>query len=292
MGEALFRRAATRQARGELARANSDESGRYRLAGVSGDFVLRFVGRTDPATGAGPLDAYWPGVHARRSATILSASALSAGGFDVRMVEAGSISGRVTDAAGTALQQVTVRWAVDGGEALAYTYSVTEDGRYVFRGLEPGRYEIQVEDQTRDHASSWYGGALRSQSTGIVVGEGTDVTGIDLALADGAALTGDLRAPGFPDWSAYPNESLRVSAIDADGITAGSASVDSTADSGRYEIRGLSAGGFTLFFSSAGGRYLDHYWPHAATEAASTPVTTRAGSATSGIDADYVLGAR
>lgn len=136
----------------------------------------------------------------------------------------GQISGRVTDRAGRGLRGATLTLTDPRGEVVATT-TTGPDGRYQLPGLDGPEYTLTA---TAEHA--------RPSSRTVSASEPGPV---DLALAVGGILAGNVRAAG----SAHPIPEASVVAVDRSGRVAGAAVTD---QEGHYELRDLPPGVYTI----------------------------------------------
>ncbi|MGK5678861.1 MSCRAMM family protein [Actinoplanes sp. URMC 104] len=137
---------------------------------------------------------------------------------------AGQITGRVTDRAGRGLPGATLTLTDPRGQVVATT-TTGADGRYQLPGLDGPEYTLTA---TAAHA--------RPSSRTVSPNEPGPV---DLALAVGGTLAGNVRAAG----SGHPIPEASVVAVDRTGRVAGAATTD---HDGRYELRDLPPGVYTI----------------------------------------------
>ncbi|GAB2573082.1 hypothetical protein Aab01nite_19520 [Paractinoplanes abujensis] len=137
---------------------------------------------------------------------------------------AGQITGRVTDRAGRGLPGATLTLTNTKGEVVATT-TAGADGRYQLPGLDGPEYTLTA---TAAHA--------RPASRAVSPNEPGPV---DLTLAVGGVLTGNVRAAG----SGHPIPEASVVAVDRHGRVAGAATTD---HEGRYELCDLPPGVYTV----------------------------------------------
>lgn len=156
----------------------------------------------------------------------------------------GSISGRVTDAAGNPLAGVTaVTWVA--AEDLAERRSTTgANGRYTLPGLPAGLYTVCFYTEGTSWAPECYDDVWYGDQHTITVGTAQAVAGINAVLARGATLSGVLR-----DGRGYLLEGVYVDVMSADGNHMGSAKTDAR---GRWAIASLRAGDLVVRFHHPG----------------------------------------
>jgi protocatechuate 3,4-dioxygenase beta subunit len=108
------------------------------------------------------------------------------------------------------------------------------DGRFVFNGVAPGRYQIRARGQTSPQAAALFG----VYSIDVL---GEDVDGISMTLRPGATLDGvvlvESRHGARPDLA-----TLRVRAPFVDGNAFGDSLTGSVQVNGSYTLRGIMEG--------------------------------------------------
>nr|WP_255643828.1 carboxypeptidase-like regulatory domain-containing protein [Actinoplanes polyasparticus] len=191
----------------QLARAVTGDDGSYRMVlHAGGSFLLICA-----------ADRHQP-----------AAAVINVAAGEIRRVlslaGAGQITGRVTDRAGRGLPGATLTLTDPRGEVVATT-TAGPDGRYQLPGLDGPEYMLTA---TADHARP----ASRTVSP-------NEPGPVDLALAVGGTVTGNVRAAG----SGHPIPEASVVAVDRTGRVAGAATTD---HDGRYELRDLPPGVYTV----------------------------------------------
>ncbi|MBM2617485.1 MFS transporter [Actinoplanes sp. LDG1-06] len=191
----------------QLARAVTGEDGTYRMVLHSGGSFLLICA----------ADRHQP-----------AAAVINVAAGEIRRVlslaGAGQVTGRVTDRAGRGLPGATLTLTNPQGEVVATT-TAGPDGRYQLPGLDGPEYTLTA---TAAHARP----ASRTVSP-------NEPGPVDLALAVGGVLTGNVRAAG----SGHPIPEASVVAVDRFGRVAGAATTD---HEGRYELRDLPPGVYTV----------------------------------------------
>jgi hypothetical protein len=160
---------------------------------------------------------------------------------------AGALSGRVTDAAGRGIADVSVSVYDTNDPNHSGSSNTRPDGSYTVTGLAAGSYQVcffsqgasgasaaGYLDECYDDQPSYYSG------TPVPVTLGHTSAGINAELATAGAITGMVTEPGG---GAVPD--ISVSAF---GAGYGSGYSDST---GQYAVTGLAAGSYTLCFDGA-----------------------------------------
>jgi hypothetical protein len=132
--------------------------------------------------------------------------------LQLKLVPMGAISGRVLDADGQPVEGLQVH-AERGGRTMRT--GITDDrGQYRIGGLDSGRYRVRAETQKLPvppeirtdgtteilYADTYHPGALDVKGAArVVVGPGSDVTGIDVRLVRTAIIRMAGRVTGMPE---------------------------------------------------------------------------------------------
>ena len=130
-----------------------------------------------------------------RSALVLKAGEKK-DDFKVKLVPVGAISGRVLDAEGQAVEGINVY--AETGTASQRTGGVTDDrGQFRIGGLSPGKYRVRAVPQSLPlppeirtdgtvevyYAATYHPGTVDEKAgTRVIVGPGTDVSGVDIRM--------------------------------------------------------------------------------------------------------------
>ena len=245
--------------------------GSYAVRGLpAGDFVVSATSM-EPGLPA----KYWPDTYHRTDATPVSVSlATETPDIDLSLEEGATISGTVTVPATFDPAQVYVNASAEDTYGWA---EVNPDGSYEMVGLAPGSYRIlfsagerELKDQYWDHVDR------AGSATRVVVGEGSDTTGVDAGLAVGGSITGTATVP-----SGYDGYCVTV---DGDGIEQ---DFDYQCfDAGEsYELMGLPTGEHVIQAYAYRGddvSTVTRYYPNADRPSTATPVPVTAGATTTG----------
>lgn len=166
---------------------------------------------------------FYPSGSSLAGATYFQASeGETAADVDITLFKSASISGFVTmsDGSSTLGAQVTV-W----GGGLVKTSIAGADGAYSVGGLPGGTYVVSA------HLSSW-----SSTSIQVVLGEGVALTGQDVGLGNGVAVSGIVSRGGAPVAGVIAY--LRMADGRLDSVT--------TDEGGQYVFRGVPPGTYTV----------------------------------------------
>ncbi len=207
-------------------------------------------------------------------------------GVDAALPPGLEIAGRVTDATtGTGLSQAAVQ-LYDASGAFVASADADATGHYAVPSLAPGAYRAQAFatghiDAFYDHA------ATLAAATPITVSAGHSATGIDMALATGASISGTVT-------DATLHAALAFASITVTEATTGATTYASSDAEGHYAVVGLSPGSYRVGFAVYAGypsnrkAYIDQYYNNVATIGAAQPVALTAGQARTGVDAAMV----
>lgn len=159
----------------------------------------------------------------------------------------GLIRGQVTDREGAPQAGITVKWSCGNGRGageLGGTYAQTqtdESGTYEFRYLAEGTYDLAAGGSPFMGALEQGGSLGRAMRPGVRVEENEIVENIDFSLDPGFELVGFVRNDGG---EAVPNATVWI--FDESGQALDQISMVRTNGSGRFVVRGLSEGRYSL----------------------------------------------
>lgn len=200
---------------------------------------------------------------------------------------AGSISGVVTDEAGSPASGVQVfahRYnAAWGSWMWGSLVQTAPDGSYTLADLPDGDYRLEFRAglASTNLIPEWWDDATDLWSaTTITVSGGNPVAGIDPILSAGASITGVVT-----DESGAGVRGVSVRATDS--VTGAWVSTALTDGAGSYRIGGLRGGHYFVEFAplADSGPVAGEWWDDAASRSDAAVVTTTAGAETAGIDA-------
>ena len=231
-----------------LATATTDDRGEFRLTGLAAGQY--YVSAFDPSFGnvgdhRGPLRytaTYFPGVvfveQATRVSVIPGQEAEVRAVFKLQIIRPARLTGRLTLPDAGRLATGAVMLAPLHGEGLATMPSneaeLLPNGRFTFRNVPPGFYEIRARGETGP-------GAIPRFASYRVQVSGRDLSNLDMVLRPGARLDGTVSYEAVQ--TRRPERlPLRVRAPFADGSSFGDTVTGEVADDGRYEVRGLMPG--------------------------------------------------
>ncbi|MGX9728297.1 MAG: MSCRAMM family protein [Candidatus Electronema sp. VV] len=199
-------------------------------------------------------------------------------GINAELAVGGSISGKMTDAAGNGLAgwvyvlDLDYNWA---GDAIT-----AADGSYTVIGLRAGSYKVLFYADG-NYTSEWYNDKASFESAdAVAVTSGGAVSGINAELAVGGSISGKMT-------DAAGNGLVGgVDVYDLDYNWAGDAI---TAADGSYTVIGLRAGSYKVLFY-ADGNYTSEWYNDKASFESADAVAVTSGGAVSGINAELGVG--
>ncbi|MGN8551513.1 UNVERIFIED_CONTAM: carboxypeptidase regulatory-like domain-containing protein [Microbacterium sp. SLM126] len=269
--------------------AFTDADGHYVVGALrGGQYKVEFSTELATSVVAGE---WWDDALVESSATVLAlAPGDSVAGIDPVLSAAGSISGVVTDGAGTPLEGVAaVVYSYDPvwkgwiGRAFAAT---DESGAYTVRQLRPGTYRVGFDSGfgAAVLAEWWQDAASPEKATDVTVAAGEETSGINPELALAGRIAGVVT-----DVSGAPIEGVGVTAWTEDG--SGGRGYETSAD-GTYTIDQLPAGDYKIQYTTdrAAGSFVGEWWDDAADKDSASVVAVEAGVTTEEVSATLAPG--
>jgi peptide/nickel transport system substrate-binding protein len=273
----------------------SDSSGHYQIQNVPyGDHIV--VAQPDnwnwcSDTQATYLQEYYANTHDLDLATPVTLSALDdiAEQIDFQLEPGAIIAGRITDASsGTPLPDLRVQAQDYLTGDPAFATSTDANGFYTITGILTGSYRLQARDTNASapyYVRQWYPGTVnRNEADRLWIDAGDHLSGYDLALEQGGALTGVItdQDTGLPVGNQYVNARLMS------GVSIGACS----APDGAFGIYGLvfdagyevSAGGSYDCFDQQNNYVLEYYDEQATSYEADLVAASSGDPLLSGID--------
>ena len=244
--------AASPTSRNNVASAQTNDLGEYRIAGLAGGeyFVVAVASQRPVLTGSNPAEArvyapaFYPGTTDEHQATKVAVHAGDEVGANFNLVSSrtfavrGSVSGLTVPNQSTGsrvgIQIVTLRGDQEDRDFQA---PILPNGRFEVTGVLPGVYKAQVTAQS--------GGAWRLLPTGQTIEvRGADVDGVQLAPEPPSQIGGRFRMETnnaqTPDWTQLNIQIDPDERGNSDGLVVGKVSRDGSfnieAPSGNYHI--------------------------------------------------------
>jgi protocatechuate 3,4-dioxygenase beta subunit len=183
--------------------------------------------------------------------------------IDATLRHGGILAGKVASKAGRAVKGVCVGLFTNNGDYL--TQVNLHHGAYQFRGLTTARYKVLFAPGCGNGGGSylaqwWKEHGSFSRANPVHVRAGQTVSGIDGALVLGGVLTGTVRLGSS---SGRPLAGMCVTAQAGSSLD-GNFYLASTRHDGRYVMRGLPTGSYSVDFSPGcnnNGNYLSASYP-------------------------------
>lgn len=249
---------------------------------VNGVFDLRVPGGAYRLVAADDKQAYATAYVGGSSFSTATLTAIGAGqtraNVRIALQRGGTISGRITDPAGTPLT-ATVAAYDQNGSLVATTQ--TSGGNYSFV-LAPGTYRIAAYDESLVYATQFYSSQTVFRLATPVNMTAGQATAIDIVLSRGARISGTI----FDAQTGLPIGGVTVAAYDANGDLAASA----TASSGGGYAFVVPAGAYRIVAFDALLRYATAFAGGSSFETSS--VFTESASSSERIDFRVTRGVR
>ncbi len=206
----------------------------------SGQYLVRFNANSNYAS-CTYVSAYYGGALRQEDAARVTVSAPTpAVAIDAELTRGSILFGRLTDqSTGAPITSGAVTVFDAQGRVVNNGIVTFLGGWYTTTGLPSGSYKLYFRDRDEAYIDEYYNDALSfAQATPVVVSAPTDRTGLDVALAKGAAIAGRVTAgdTGQPFIDGY------VGVYNSAGEEVGYGSI---AADGRYEVlTGLPSGSY------------------------------------------------
>lgn len=283
---------------GRVETAFTQPDGTYQTPATlaSGDYLVRF-NADERFASCTYVTAYYGGQLREEDASRITVAAPTAAtGIDAQLIRGSILFGRLTDeATGAPITsgQVSVRDAQ--GDFVGFGRLTFMGGWYTATGLPSGSYRLRFSDSDSGHIDEYYDNALTFEgATPVEVSAPADITGLDAALAQGAAIGGRVTAGDTGE----PFSAGSVVVYTPEGDEVGFAGIE---EDGSYEVRtGLPSGSYYVAVVPYGSQgelaaapaqggdspapYAISYYGGAVTRAAAEAVDLSAPSLRSGVD--------
>ena len=269
-------------------------NGTYTISGLpAGTYDVSFA--SGCGSGGDWITQWWDHQPTESTATpVIVTVGKNTGGIDAALFAGGSISGKVTAAAGGAPigGGVCINVFTQGTNNFVGSSGVAPNGTYTISGLPPGTYDVAFGSgcgSGGDWIGQWWDNQpTESTATPVTVTADKDIGGIDAAMVAGGSISGKVTAAAS---GAPVGDGICVNVFTAGtNNRAGSSGI---ATDGTYTISGLPGGTYDVAFGSgcgSGADWVSQWWNNQPTENTATSVTVTVGGDTGGIDAAMVAG--
>jgi len=243
----------------------TDGDGNYSFAGLpAGSYTVSFYDFTN-----GYLSQYWLNKSDSETADkIVLATGQKVTGKNVVLVAGATIKGSIRGPSNNVIEGLSVTAYTDAGRYAGSTRTDAK-GNYSLTGLRAGSFALQFQEYNSGiYLSEWYQDKTTRESANLIaVTAGQTVTASTAVLATGASVSGKVTNASK---TGIANVSVRV------GNSSRSANATTDAN-GNYEVAGLVAGTYSVYFSDPSKSYLDQYWKQGNDATSGAPVTLTTG---------------
>lgn len=206
----------------------------------------------------------------------------------VELALASHITGATFDASGNPTPDalVVVYQFMDGDWEYRASEGVDGDGNFDMTGLRPGTYRVKFSPWSSDLASQWFSNsATLASARDIVLGPASTASNVNARFGAASRITGTVTGPGGIPITTVEAQALRLDAGEWRLVD-----TDDTDDSGGYNIGGLPAGTYRLFFWPYAGNYAPEYYNNALDVSNALDVVVSGTATVSGINVSLVAG--
>jgi len=244
---------ATNVERPEMHRSTmTHEDGTYMIWTMPGEFIVEASARD-----------YWRQEYPEH--VIVTDSVVQGINFALTAIDFGSIAGMVSDSSGTPVPFAIVEARMIGGRFESHTRT-DSTGAYLLEHIIPGAYRVMAFHH--NFAPGFY-------PDSVVVGEGQDVTGIDIVLGAGQPpFNGVISGMVTDDSTGGPIGHaivIAIGRIERNGMHRWTFRYEFTGDDGAYRFTNLPPVEFKLFAAARG--HLGEFYDNVRRFSEATPVT-------------------
>lgn len=262
-----------------------DNSGNYTINRVgTGSFTLNFYGY-------GAASQYWnnkPTLDVANYFDVAAGQTIT--GKDAQLVAGGVITGNVQGlgSPNTVLGGVTVSaFLLSGGGTPSSSSFTDAEGNYTIPDLTAGTYSLSFSPRSdQSYQKQWWEDkATQATAVSFAVASGQVVSGMNAVLTPSTSISGNVTGQGTPNTNL---QNVWVTAHLADGSSAGTSV---TGADGGYTIRDLTAGSYTLSFTTYDGTHLSQWWSGKPSQSVADFFSVTAGQQVTGKDIVLPVGA-
>jgi protocatechuate 3,4-dioxygenase beta subunit len=206
-------------------------------------------------------------------------------GIDAQLAIGGMISGRVTDANGNGIPNVSANVHNQNNEILSQHCHMDSLGNYTIYGVPAGTYKVDFSCYGLNYIPEWYNDKSTFETADpVIVTVGQTTPDINAQLTEGGIISGVVTGA-----AEIPLENIRIEArISANVIH----SMTYTDSSGHYSLQGLPAGTYKIYFYNNGQEYFNEWYNNKTTFETAEPLNITAGQTIPNIDAQLAQGGR
>lgn len=212
---------------------------------ASGEYLVRF-NADERFASCSYVTAFYGGQLRIEDAMRITVSApTAASGIDAQLSRGSILFGRVTDeATGTPITNGRVTVLDAQNRSVGFGRLTFLGGWHTETALPSGSYRLRFEDENSGYIDEYYTNALRFEDASpVLVSAPTDISGLDAALAQGAAIAGRVTAGD----SGAPFNAGNVRVYSLDGAEVGYGEIE---EDGSYRVRtGLASGSYYVAVS-------------------------------------------
>ncbi|MFN0109375.1 MAG: collagen binding domain-containing protein [Blastocatellia bacterium] len=260
----------------KLQRTRTDAEGRFRLTGLDAGQYL--IAALSPGLIA-PSDS----PYGQQGKALSLAAGETVENMEIQLKRGGVIAGRITDAHGNSIVEISVKLSKLEASGKFVSYSTVETANYAYtddRGvyrlfaLPAGKYKVSVgEPQLQPgglqpnraggyYAQTFYPGTTNEAQAKIIdVGEGSEATDVNIKVG-GAKEVFDVAGRVIDTETGQPLSNVMVgfgTSAEGGGLMAYATNDIQTDAKGEYEFRGLMPGRYSAFLSSQANKASEHY---------------------------------
>ena len=278
--------------------AETNAAGEYTISGLpSGTNSIWFKDNSE-FRGGWSWTGYYDGKPSQGEANLVTVTAGSVtSGIDEEM-QTGQIAGKVTNAAGSALEDIEVcASSVGSGPSTRGCAHTNGAGEYTIADLGVGSYKVEFSAfvcgqtdcaQRQNYLTQYYDEKTSySQGESVSVTTGDTTPAIDAKMQEGGQIVGQVTS------AATHAPQVAISVCAQSDEQNGSGNCASTNAAGEYVISGLPSGSYEVDFSSGweGPNYLTQYFDVKSLSSEANSVAVTAGSVSAGVSAQLQAGA-
>ncbi len=255
--------------------SQTDESGRYRIAGLpAGGYRVNVE-----TSGTNFASEFFDNVSDSDLATRVNVNVgADTPGINFNLASGGSISGVVLDANNRPVPDVFIDANDFDTESFINGATTDSRGNYTISGLPTGMYRIKTNAENTNLINEYFNNVTDFDlASPVNVTAGQETSGINFNLDIGGSISGRITESGG---AAISNINVEVE-IFATGQWVNSARTD---DTGAYSVSGLPNGIYKVRTNAEGTSFINKYFDNVLNFDNASPVNVKAGGDTAGIN--------